>query len=106
MEDTTLANVFWETALGLWLFVVLAIFVMVDANRVFKQHIERRKMLEQFTDQQLVDRLKDVDEDEEVNATTWEANFLNDVAYKRDIEKNPLTPKQRKSAIEIIERYS
>ena len=56
---------------------------------------------EGLTDEQLREYLKEVDEgDEEVN--TFEAGFIDTVAYKYS---GPLSPKQRTTAIQIIEKY-
>ena len=54
-------------------------------------------------DEELRDKLKEIDELEEVDVSTWEAEFIESVVYKN--KDWPLTSKQREVARQMIERY-
>lgn len=54
-------------------------------------------------DHDIRDRLKDIDVDEEVTVTSWEADFIESVCY-RDTHR-VLTDDQIKKALEIIHAY-
>jgi len=55
-----------------------------------------------MTDQEIREALEDIDCDENVTVTSWEAEFIDSVVYKY---KGPLSGPQRKSAEQIIEKY-
>lgn len=60
-----------------------------------------RNKLDNWTDAELRNFLEMVDQGP-WEVTDWEAKFLESVVYQY---KGPLSPKQRKTALEIIERY-
>lgn len=55
-----------------------------------------------MSDQELRAALKRIDEDEAVDVTKWEANFIESVVYTY---AGPLSPKQRDVAEKIIDKY-
>ncbi len=58
-----------------------------------------------MTDQEIRDRLRDIDDGDQ-DVTSWEADFIESVAYRQDDALRPLTPAQRKSAEQMIEKYT
>jgi len=57
---------------------------------------------ELWMDRDIVDALRELDESEDIDVSSWEANFLDSV-FKWDGE---LTDRQREKSIEIIKKYS
>ncbi len=55
-----------------------------------------------LSDEEIRDELIDIDRDEDVEVTSWEANFFESILYKYD---GPLSPRQREAALRIMERY-
>lgn len=55
-----------------------------------------------MNDEQLRAALRKIDEDDSVDVTSWEANFIESVVYRYN---GPLSPKQRDVAEKIIEKY-
>lgn len=53
-------------------------------------------------DEAIRNSLRDIDEDEDINVSSWEAGFLDSVLYKYE---GPLSEAQRKIANQIIEKY-
>ncbi len=66
--------------------------------------IDIGKVPESVTDGEIRRRLQDVDEDDEVTVSTWEAGFIEGVVYKNSAWS--LTDQQRKIAMQILEKYS
>lgn len=56
-----------------------------------------------MTDEELVDGLRRIDEDEDIEVTDWEADFLDSV--KKMPKPRVLSPKQRAVAEKMIDRY-
>lgn len=54
------------------------------------------------TDAELIEQLTEIDNDDDIDVTKWEADFIDTVVYK---QKTPLTEKQRQIAERIIEEY-
>ena len=54
------------------------------------------------TDEELREQLTEIDNDDDIDVTAWEANFIDQVVYK---QKTPLSSKQREIARRIIEEY-
>lgn len=61
-------------------------------------------MTRKMTDEEVRDELREIDEDDDVTVTGWEAEFIESVVYKNG--KIPLTQTQYDKCVEIIERYS
>jgi len=59
-------------------------------------------MWEDLTNEQLVEYLKEIDEDEELEVSSWEACFLQTVLCDWE---GDMTPRQRESAIQMCEKY-
>lgn len=55
-----------------------------------------------WSSKDIVDALREIDENEDISVSSWEANFLDSV-FKWDGE---LTDKQRAKSIEIITKYA
>ncbi len=55
-----------------------------------------------MTDEELREDLRFIDVDPDVTVDSWEATFIENVAYK---SKGPLSDSQRKTAEKIIEKY-
>lgn len=55
-----------------------------------------------MNDQEIRRRLKLIDDDDAVDVTRWEADFIESVVYKYN---GPLSDKQRDAAEKIIEKY-
>ena len=53
----------------------------------------------------LIEFLEELDKDEEVDVTMWEAEFTNST-LKQWHKQQTLTPYQRDKVIEILEKYS
>ena len=56
-----------------------------------------------LTDADIVSRLADIDEDDDIDVDEWEAEFLDSV--KKMPKPRVLSPKQRAAALKMIERY-
>lgn len=56
-----------------------------------------------MTDDEIIAGLKSIDEDEDVDVTDWEADFLDRI--KKMPKPRRLTEKQRDAAIRMIEKY-
>jgi len=54
------------------------------------------------SDDNIKDRLKELDESDEHTVTSWEANFIETVVYNWNGE---LTEGQRQSGLQILEKY-
>jgi late competence protein required for DNA uptake (superfamily II DNA/RNA helicase) len=54
------------------------------------------------SDDYLRQELQRIDDDEDLQVSRWEADFLESILFKW---RGPLSSKQRKSAQEMIERY-
>jgi len=57
-----------------------------------------------LSDSQLMDMLHDVDEDDDVDVTSWEAEFIDSI-FKQYDKYGRLTEKQRAKVLEIVEEY-
>ncbi|MCJ2530715.1 MAG: hypothetical protein LN413_00135 [Candidatus Thermoplasmatota archaeon] len=55
-----------------------------------------------LSDDEIRDLLEEIDADEDLDVTTWEADFLENVLHKQG---GPLSPRQRESALQMVERY-
>lgn len=55
-----------------------------------------------MTDEDIREELRIVDKKEDVTVTSWEADFIENVAYRSE---RPLSESQRERAEEIIEKY-
>ena len=55
-----------------------------------------------MNDEELREELRFLDTNEDVTVDSWEAGFIETVAYK---SKGPLSEKQRQKAEQIIEKY-
>ena len=53
-------------------------------------------------DYEIKDRLREIGDDEDVRLTRWEIDFCENVGHKC---QRSLSPAQRESALELIERY-
>lgn len=58
--------------------------------------------MSRFDDKSIKEDLKAIDEDETVEVSSQEADFIEQVLYKQDY---PLTAKQASYALNIIEKY-
>lgn len=56
-----------------------------------------------MSDEEIREGLKEIDENEDIDVDSWEAEFIENVVYKY---QGPLSEKQRAKAEEIIERYT
>ena len=57
------------------------------------------------TDDQLRDKLNEIDENEEITVTRWEADFIDSLLYKNREKFWKLTDKQRKICFRMIKKY-
>lgn len=57
---------------------------------------------ENWTDEDIRDLLKQIDEDSDIDVSSWEAGFIESIVYKYD---GPLSDAQRKKALEVIDRH-
>lgn len=55
-----------------------------------------------MTDEELRETLRDIDQADEIDVDSWEADFIENVLYKY---KGPLSDAQREKAQEIIDKY-
>lgn len=55
-----------------------------------------------LNDTEIREQLKAIDEDDDVDVTSWEADFIDSIVYQY---KGWLTAPQRTTAIKIIEKY-
>lgn len=55
-----------------------------------------------MTDDEIRDALKELDQSDEMEVDSWEAEFIEHVVYKY---KGPLSDRQKKKAEDIIEKY-
>lgn len=55
-----------------------------------------------MTDEELREALRDIDQAEEIDVDSWEADFIENVLYRY---KGPLSDAQREKAQEIIDKY-
>ena len=60
-------------------------------------------MTNYYSDSNLRNRLKELDESEDINVSSWEANFIERVVYK--YPKRPLSEGQREKSKEILEQH-
>ncbi len=58
---------------------------------------------EEMTDSELRDALREIDDDDNQDVTTFEADFINSVCFKN--ASRHLSDKQREVARQIIEKY-
>lgn len=59
-------------------------------------------MSDESTDSELIESLREIDNDDDIDVSRWEADFIDTVVYK---QKTPLSSKQREIARRIIEEY-
>lgn len=59
-------------------------------------------MADVVSDAELRERLQAIDEDEDVDVSQWEGEFLDSVVYKYH---GPLSERQRECALQILEKY-
>jgi hypothetical protein len=64
----------------------------------FFNHEEERAV----NDDEILDALRELDEDEDVTVTSWEAEFIESVVFKGN---GRLTQRQGEKALEILSRY-
>lgn len=62
---------------------------------------QARVILSEQTDEQIKDLLIEIDNEESIDVTKWEAEFINDVAFS----DYRLSVKQRDAALRIIDKY-
>jgi len=55
-----------------------------------------------MSDAEIRERLQDIDEDDDIDVSSWEAGFIESVVYRY---KGPLSDAQREKARQIIEKY-
>ncbi len=55
-----------------------------------------------MNDDQLRDKLEEIDNDDAIDVDTWEAKFIESVVYR---QRGPMSDSQRKAAERIITRY-
>ena len=58
-----------------------------------------------ITDDQLRDALNDIDNDDDINVSSWEANFIDSLLYKNREKYWKLTPKQRGICFRMVDNY-
>lgn len=56
-----------------------------------------------MTDEELREELRALDQNEDIEMDSWEADFIENVVYKY---KGPLSENQREKAEQIIEKYT
>jgi hypothetical protein len=65
--------------------------------------------VQDWSDMELCEELADIDQDDDVSVSDWEASFIESVALPRSRfprgDHVPLTPRQREKAVQIIEKY-
>lgn len=57
----------------------------------------------EYTDDEIVDALREIDESDDIEVSGWEGEFLDTI--KKMPKPRRLTPKQRQAAVAMIERY-
>lgn len=57
---------------------------------------------DELTDDELKEQLTEIDNDDDIDVTPWEADFIDNVLFKQTF---PLTARQREIIEQIIERY-
>lgn len=55
-----------------------------------------------MTDEEIRERLMEVDQDDDIEVTSWEADFLQNILGEWE---GHLTPRQRESAEKILDKY-
>lgn len=58
--------------------------------------------MDDWLDEDLREALRELDQEEDAEVTSWEAGFIESVAYKY---KGPLSPAQRQAAIDLLEGH-
>lgn len=61
------------------------------------------KLYSSASDNDLRDMLKELDKDEDIEVSSWEASFIEDIAYKT---LGDLTDRQREKIIQILAKYN
>lgn len=59
-----------------------------------------------LSNKEIYDTLKEIDEDSELTVSRWEADFFDSIFKQLDNTNHThLTPKQRDTCLDIIEKY-
>jgi hypothetical protein len=58
--------------------------------------------INRLTDSQIREKLEEIDEDDDLTVTAYEADFLNNIMYSY---QGPLSEKQREVALRMIAQY-
>ncbi len=58
-------------------------------------------MATDLSDSEIIDRLTDLDRDDDIEVTSWEADFLESVLYRQ----KGISPRQREVALEMLDKY-